>query len=89
MYICVIMKYFTYILFSEKTNKYYIGYTSNINTRLDKHNLGGTTSTRSGRPWKLMYYETYSNKTEAIKREKEIKNKKSRKYIEYLIHKDG
>jgi len=79
------MKYYTYILYSEKTNKYYIGYTSDINSRLEKHNVGGTTSTRSGRPWKLMYFETFDNKSEAIKRENEIKKKKSRKYIEFLI----
>jgi len=83
------MKYYTYILFSKKTNKYYIGYTYNINTRLEKHNLGGTTSTRSGIPWKLMYFETFDSKTEAIKREKEIKNKKSRRYIEYLMRSNG
>jgi len=83
------MKYLTYILYSNKTNKYYIGYTSNIETRLEKHNLGGTTSTRSGRPCKLMYFETFDNKTDAIKRENEIKKKKSRKYIEYLISSDS
>ena len=80
------MKYYTYILFSEKTNKYYIGYTSDISSRLEKHNLGGTHSTRNGRPWEIVYYEIFDNKTDAIIREREIKNKKSRKYIEFLIN---
>ena len=37
----------------------------------------------------MVYYETYQTKTEALKREKEIKKKKSRKYIEGLIHAGG
>ena len=80
------MKYYTYILYSKKNDKYYIGYTSDINSRLEKHNLGGTKSTRNGRPWILVYKEEYNTKTDAIKRENEIKKKKSRKYIEFLIN---
>jgi len=80
------MVYFVYILYSEKTDRYYIGSTSDIDKRLLKHNLGGTASTRPGRPWKLVYTETLQNKTEALVREKEIKKKKSRKYIEWLIN---
>jgi len=39
----------------------------------------------SGIPWKLIFNEEYSTKSEALKREREIKRKKSRKYIEKLI----
>ena len=74
-----------YILKSSKTDKYYIGYTANIEDRVEQHNSGSTPSTRSGIPWTLVYTETFDNKTDAIKRENEIKRKKSRKYIEYLI----
>jgi putative endonuclease len=55
---------------------------------LQKHNLGGTASTRPGRPWKLVYTETLQTKTDALVREKQIKKKKSRKYIEWLIRSD-
>ena len=79
------MVYFVYILYSEKTDRYYIGSTSDIDKRLLKHNLGGTASTRPGRPWKIVYTETLDTKTDALKREKDIKKKKSRKYIEWLI----
>ena len=77
--------YFVYIIYSEKRDRYYIGYTSDIASRLAKHNSGATTSTKSGRPWILSYKEEYSEKREAIKREKEIKKQKSRKYLENLI----
>ena len=79
------MNYYTYILYSNRRDRYYIGYTSDIENRLKKHNSGGTKSTRSGIPWKLVYYEEFENKTDALKREREIKNKKSRKYIEFLV----
>jgi putative endonuclease len=79
------MKYSTYILYSQSRDRYYIGYSQNPITRLEEHNSGATVSTRSGRPWQLVYQEDFDNKTQAIKRESEIKRKKSRKYIELLI----
>ena len=77
--------YFVYIIYSKKKDGFYIGYTANINSRITKHNSGATISTKSGILWKLVYSEQYVTKTEAIKREKAIKKKKSRNYIEYLI----
>ncbi|MGM0946474.1 MAG: GIY-YIG nuclease family protein [Bacteroidota bacterium] len=32
--------YFVYILFSPKTNKYYVGSTDNLESRLKHHNAG-------------------------------------------------
>jgi len=52
---------------------------------MQQHNSGQNISTKSGIPWKVVYTETYSSNAEARKRELEIKKKKSRKYIEWLI----
>ena len=82
-------KYFVYILQSKKNGSYYVGYTNDLNKRVAKHNLGGTASTRPYKPWKLVYFEEFSTKTEALKREKQIKKYKSRKYIENLIKSAG
>ena len=41
--------------------------------------------TASKRPWRLKYFEVFESRTEVLKREKEIKNMKSKKYIEELI----
>jgi putative endonuclease len=62
-----------------------VGFTHNIETRLEKHNLGSTPSTRPGIPWELVYQEEFNEKGMAIKRENEIKSQKSRQYIERLI----
>jgi putative endonuclease len=76
-----------YILYSEFLNKYYVGYTSEtIEERIRKHNSnykGGFTS--NSNDWVLKYYERFKTKREALLREKEIKAKKSRIYIEKLI----
>ncbi len=77
--------YYTYILYSETTDRYYIGSTSDLQTRLARHNAGATTSTKHGRPWKIAYTEQFSEKSNALKRELQIKQMKSRKYIEALV----
>jgi putative endonuclease len=78
-------KYFTYIIYSSKINRYYIGHTRNINLRVERHNTGWGRYTKRGIPWELKYYEQYNTLAEAIKRELEIKRWKSRKKIEELI----
>ena len=82
-------KWFTYILYSKKINKYYIGVTEDLTWRLERHNMGWGRFSKTGIPWEIVYYETYSSKSEALKREREIKNKKSRKYIEEIIKNAG
>ena len=83
------MSCFVYIIGSFKANTLttYVGWTNNIDQRLSMHNSSkGAKSTR-GRQWELIYYEECISKSEALKREYEIKNnRKFRKYIkdEYL-----
>ena len=79
------MKYFVYILRSEVDGCYYVGYTHDLDLRLIHHNDGWTKSTKAKRPWSLVYSEEFGSKSDAIKREREIKRMKSRAYIESLI----
>ena len=82
------MTYYTYILESIKNGGYYVGSTSNLKSRLKKHNKGDVKSTRFNRPWKIIYAEIYSSRKEAEKREKQIKTWKSRDFIQNLIEKN-
>jgi putative endonuclease len=66
-----------YILKSLKNNRYYIGHTNNINNRLKRHNSGQVKSTKPYLPWKIIYTENYQTKSEAYRREMEIKSYKS------------
>lgn len=77
--------YFVYILYSQRINKYYIGCTENLDKRLEVHNAGLSTFTSKGVPWVRVYFEQLDTLSEARKREIEIKKKKSRKYIEFLV----
>jgi len=79
--------FYIYILYSAKVNKYYVGQTDNIDSRLKSHNSGISPYTKIANDWQLVYSESYQTRKEAIQRENEIKRKKSRLYIERLISK--
>ena len=75
----------TYIIFSKNLDKYYIGYTADLQQRLIKHLANHKGFTARANDWSLVYQESYSTKEEAYRREREIKKWKSRKMIEKLI----
>jgi putative endonuclease len=54
---------------------------------LHRHNDGWGRYTKRGIPWKVVYIEKFNSKSAAFGREREIKKRKSRKYIESLIKK--
>lgn len=74
-----------YILYSKSLDRYYVGFTNDIERRLAEHDRKKGKYTDSGIPWQLVYQEPYSTKTEAMNREKFIKLKKARTFIETLI----
>jgi len=78
-------KHFVYILYSESLDRYYTGHTMDVKERLLQQNAGRTPSTKPGRPWILKHIESFPDKSSAAKREAQIKQMKSRSYIESLI----
>ena len=78
------MTYFVYLIGNYRKLKLttYVGYTNNLKKRIDLHNNGKGAKFTRGRNWKLIYYEEYLTKKEAILRECYIKkNKKLRNSI--------
>ncbi|HBT81139.1 hypothetical protein A3B26_02130 [Candidatus Giovannonibacteria bacterium RIFCSPLOWO2_01_FULL_48_47] len=71
--------HYVYLLKSSITGTKYIGCTGDLKKRLVEHNSGGVSSTKRGRPWKLIYYEAFTSKYDAFKREKELKEKYTEK----------
>jgi len=65
--------FFVYALKSQTNSDVYVGYTKNWENRLHRHNSGKVRSTKTYKPWVLIYYEAYINKKDATKREKELK----------------
>ncbi len=79
-------RYTTYILYSQSRDEYYVGHTQDLLNRIEKyHNEGRSLYTKRGIPWKLAYFEVYETRSDAMRREREIKTRKSRKYIEKLV----
>ena len=83
------LEWITYILYSKKIDRYYIGSTNDLEWRLKRHNMGWGRYTKSGIPWRIVYGEKFGTKSGYLKREKEIKRRKSSKYIEELINEGG
>ncbi|MCI8453257.1 MAG: GIY-YIG nuclease family protein [Lachnospiraceae bacterium] len=76
--------HYTYLLeCADQT--FYCGWTNDLVKRMTAHNAGcGAKYTRSRRPVRLVYYEEFSTKSEAMRREAAIKRLK-RKEKEALI----
>ncbi len=68
------MSQYVYILYSSSKDSFYKGQCSNIRERLDRHNSGYELYTKSGVPWKLLWFTEKKLKSEAIKLEKKLKN---------------
>ncbi|GAB2834502.1 GIY-YIG nuclease family protein [Ferruginibacter profundus] len=83
------MFFSVYIIYSAKLDKYYVGYTENILNRLHQHNNGESSFTSKANDWILKYTQDFDSREKAHSRELEIKRKKSRKYIEWLISSVG
>ncbi|MFA5934441.1 MAG: GIY-YIG nuclease family protein [Candidatus Paceibacterota bacterium] len=85
------MPYFVYILFSEKDKKLYVGCTSNIEERLERHNKGDVKSTSKRIPFVLMHKETFKNKADAFNRERFLKSlwgsREKKKFLDEYINK--
>jgi len=81
------MSYYVYIISNNTKNKIttYVGYTNNLEKRLNLHNKGRGAKFTRGRRWKIIYTERYTTKKEAISREYYIK--KNRKFRNLIKHK--
>lgn len=75
---------FVYILGSDGSGgpRTYVGWTNDLDARLEAHNSGrGAKSTR-GRTWTLLYAEKFKTRSEAMSREWHLKrDRKLRKLV--------
>ena len=74
-----------YVLLSSKDNKFYTGYSMNLNRRIQEHNQGKVRCTNGRRPLKLIFYESFINKMDALRRERYLKSSKGRKMLRQLL----
>ncbi len=83
------LMYTVYIIYSPTLDRYYIGFTQDITDRLRRHNSKSKGFTNRSNDWSIVHVESFSQKNDAMKREKEIKGWKSKKLIEKLIRDAG
>lgn len=69
------MSFFVYILGSRRKDDRwtYVGWTTDLDRRLHKHNAGTGAKTTRGRTWVLLYSERCESKSAAMSREWHIK----------------
>ncbi len=69
------MYYYVYHIRSiEYPHQIYIGYTTDLKSRLQKHNEGGSVHTATYRPWSLVMYHVFVDEQKAIAFEKYLKS---------------
>jgi putative endonuclease len=54
--------------------KTYVGYTNNVNNRLEKHNSNKGAKSTKGYKWLLIYSKKFKSKNEAMSYEYKLKN---------------
>jgi putative endonuclease len=77
--------FYVYVLKSLKDNGLYIGFTSNLRQRLTEHNEGKSLATNPRKPFKLIFYEAYENKYDALRREKYFKTGRGRTSLNLML----
>lgn len=75
------MFYYIYVIESKKNGDLYIGYTKNLIERLKEHNQGLNFSTKSAKPWKIIYYEACLDEKDAKRREGYLKTTQGQRLL--------
>ena len=78
------MPYFVYILFSNKLNRFYVGITKNVDSRINQHNKGESTYTSAGIPWSLLWSTVKSTLKDVEELELKLKNLSQERKIRFI-----
>jgi putative endonuclease len=77
--------WFVYVLYSNIFKRSYVGFSSNVSERLEKHNSGSVSSTKSFCPWEIVYQEEFEAESLARKREKYFKSSAGRRKLKKIF----
>lgn len=79
------MLYYTYVLKSLKDFKLYVGHTNDLERRLNEHNSGLVTATKTRLPFIIIYFEACLSEIKAVKREHYFKTGFGRRFLNNRI----
>jgi len=74
-----------YVLKSKLDNNLYVGYTTDLRKRFQKHQKGEVTSTKFRRPFELIFYEGYKSMEDAKRRERYLKSSKGKSSLNMML----
>ncbi|GAH35694.1 unnamed protein product [marine sediment metagenome] len=77
--------HYVYVLCSQKDRKFYVGYTKNVQKRVEQHNSGKVRATKRRLPMKLIYCQGCINQQDAATREKYLKTAWGKRYIKARV----
>ena len=77
--------YYVYALRSLKDGNLYIGFSHDVDKRLDEHNSKRVRSTQSRVPFELLYKKSVKTRIEARKKEKQLKSGSGREFLKSLM----
>jgi putative endonuclease len=77
--------HYTYILYSTKDKKLYIGSTSNLKRRIKEHQSGKVFATKGRLPVKLIFYEAFTNTKDAVRRERYFKTNSGKRSLRLML----
>ncbi|OGB75409.1 hypothetical protein A2810_01270 [candidate division Kazan bacterium RIFCSPHIGHO2_01_FULL_49_10] len=80
--------YYVYVLRSKIDHNLYIGFSENLKQRVLDHNAGKNISTQLRKPLDLIFYEAFSNKFDALRRERYLKTNKGKTMLKQLLRED-
>ena len=81
------MTYTVYAIYSKSLDIIYVGQTNNIEQRLSDHKKGYSNYTAKANDWELFYSENKESRSEAIKREKQLKSSRGRAFLREKLNK--
>jgi len=77
--------HYVYIIYSKNNGQIYKGLTDDLRNRINVHNAGKVKATKNGKPWILVYYQAFTNKTDARREELFLKTGRGRERVKYLL----
>lgn len=81
--------YYVYILRSQlRSDQKYIGFTSDLKTRIAKHNEGGCLHTSKFKPWEIIWYCAFPDKHQALLFESYLKSHSGKAFASKRLIKD-
>ena len=80
------MKYFSYVIYSQKSGTFYHGYFEDLEKVLEMHNADEIAPTKGKGPWVLMFSESYDNRMRAIRQASFYRSVKGQRFLKKMLN---